>query len=371
MLRKNICIPTTACIIALALAMACSRTPETPVAPSGAESGNSDAGADGSTLKVTAPTPKSPVNGQQPDGNLVLTAGAASGKFANVGPLSHRFQIINAANAVVCNMLVAGGDGDATVTPASTGCTLDFDVVYSWQVRGEIAGGAFGPWSSKATFRSPVGGYLKGNELFDPLTNGPSTVMNASRDVTWLQGQGVRLNSKDSYVEWKLQQPCTDCEFSALMTNIGNGSEEWKTKVMSMLEEGVNTTENRYRVTIDKRTTWVGQGSRVRYTICSGTKSGACSEPTGGFQSWDRTKTYFWIFEWRGGLSRLRVLDGGINGSEKANLSQRYNAPYAPNPHLVRLGSVGGRADNESNPGTIIWNVWVSPNPRPNLPGDK
>ena len=371
MLRKNICIPTTACIIALALAMACSRSPETPVAPSGAESGNSDAGADGSTLKVTAPTPKSPVNGQQPDGNLVLTAGAASGKFANVGPLSYRFQIINAGNAVVCNMLVAGGGGDATVTPSDTGCTLDFDVVYSWQVRGEIAGGAFGPWSSKATFRSPVGGYLKGNELFDPLTNGPSTVMNASRDVTWLQGQGVRLNSKDSYVEWKLQQPCTDCEFSALMTNIGNGSEEWKTKVMSMLEEGVNTTENRYRVTIDKRTTWVGQGSRVRYTICSGTRSGQCSEPTGGFQSWDRTKTYFWISTGEVVCHGCEGTDGGRNGSEKANLSQRYNAPYSPNPHLVRLGSVGGRADNESNPGTIIWNVWVSPNPRPNLPGDK
>jgi hypothetical protein len=368
MSRKNICIPAAACM--LALAVACGRSTETPVAPSGVETGSSDAASDGSTLKVSAPTPKSPVNGQQPDGTLVLTAGASTGKFTAVNPLSYRFQIINAANAVVCNMLVPGGGGDATVSPASTGCTLDFDVVYSWQVRAEM-GGSAGPWSSKATFRSPVGGYLKGNELFDPLTNGPSAIINASRDVTWLQGQGVRLNSRDSYVEWKLQQPCVDCEFSALMTNIGNGSEEWKTKVMSMLEEGVNTTENRYRVTIDKRTTWVGQGSRVRYTICSGTRSGACSEPTGGFQQWDRSKTYLWMFEWRGGNSRLRVLDGGVNGNEKANLSQRYNAPYSPNPHLVRLGSVGGRADNESNPGTIIWNVWVSPNPRPNLPGDK
>ena len=195
MSRKNICIPAAACM--LALAVACGRSTETPVAPSGVETGSSDAASDGSTLKVSAPTPKSPVNGQQPDGTLVLTAGAASGKFTAVGPLSYRFQIINAANAVVCNMLVPGGDGDATVSPASTGCTLDFDVVYSWQVRAEM-GGSAGPWSSKATFRSPVGGYLKGNELFDPLTNGPSAIINASRDVTWLQGQGVRLNSNDS-----------------------------------------------------------------------------------------------------------------------------------------------------------------------------
>jgi hypothetical protein len=48
-----------------------------------------------------------------------------------------------------------------------------------------------------------------------------------------------------------------------------------------------------------------------------------------------------------------------------------YKAPYNPRPHLVRLGSVGGRADPETNPGTIVWNVWVSPNARPNLPGDK
>jgi hypothetical protein len=368
MLRKNIYILAATCI--LAVAVACGKSAETPVAPSSVPTGTSDAASDGSTLKVSAPAPKSPINGQQPEGSLVLTAGAAAGKFAPVSPLSYRFQILNAANAVVCNMLVAGGGGDATITPSSNGCSLEFDAVYSWQVRAEMSGAA-GPWSSKATFRSPAGAYLKGNELFDPLTNGPSAIISASRDVTWIPGQGVRLNSKESYVEWRLQQTCSDCEFSALMTNIGNGNEEWKTKVMSMLEEGTNVTENRYRVTIDKRTDWVGQGARVRYTICSGSHAGECSEPTGGFQRWNRSSTYFWNFKWGGGVSNLRVLDGGRNGTEKANLSQGYDHPYVPSPHLIRLGSVGGRGGDDTNPGTIVWNVWVSPNPRPNLPGDK
>lgn len=366
MYRRNIWI--TAGAGALALAVACGRTPNTPVAPTGATSADTSAAADGSTLKVTQPVAQSPVGGAQPEGTLVLTAQAATGKFTSL-PLSHRFEIYNEAKTKVCDSGLISDSGP-TISFTATSCTLAFDAPHTWRVRAEYQG-AVGPWSADAAFRSSVGGYMKGNELFDPLTNGPSTVMTASRDVTWLPGQGVRLNSRDSYVEWRLPEPCTDCEFSALMTNIGNGSEEWKTKVMSMLEQGVNTTDNRYRVTIDKRTTWVGQGSRVRYTICSGTVSGKCNEPTSGFQQWNRTKTYFWMFEWRGGLSRLRVLDGGRNGTEKANLSQSYRAPYAPNPHLVRLGSVGGRADNESNPGTIIWNVWVSPNPRPNLPGDK
>jgi hypothetical protein len=367
MLRKNICIPAAACIFALAVA--CGRTPETPVAPSGAEPGSSDAAADGSTLKVTAPTPKSPVNGQQPDGTLVLTAGPSAGKFTSVSPLSYRFQIINAANATVCNMLVSGGDGDAAVTPSSAGCSLDFDVVYSWQVRAEM-GGSVGPWSSKATFRSPVGGYMKGNELFDPLSNGPSTVMTASRNVTWLPGVGVRLEARDSFVEWRLPQACIDCEYSAMYTNIGNGSEEWKTKVMSMLQgDGTNVTDNSYRVTLDKRTTWENQGSRIRYTMRSrGVDAG---EPRGGDQRWNRSQTYFWMFEWRGGMSRLRVFEGGRNGRQMEDLSAAYKAPYSPNPHLVRIGSVGGRGGDDTNPGTIVWNVWVSPNPRPNLPGDK
>ena len=367
MYRRHIWIPATAG--AFALAVACGRTPNTPVAPTGAEAVDTSAAPDGSTLKVTAPSPKSPINGQQPDGALVLTAGAATGKFATPNSLSYRFQIINAANTTVCNMLVAGGDGDASVTPSNTGCTLDFDVVYSWQVRAENDH-AFGPWSSKASFRSPVGGYIKGNELFDPLTNGPSAIMATSRDVTWLPGIGVRLDGKESYVEYRLQQPCTDCELSALMTNLGNGSEEWKTKVMSMLQgDGVDITNNNYRVTLDKRSGWLGQGSVIRYTMVS--RDVDAGEPKSGPQTWNRANTYFWKFTWAGGSAALTVLDGGVNGSVKAFLPTKYKAPYSPNPHLIRLGSVMGRAGSDTNPGTIIWNLWVSPNPRPNLPGDK
>jgi hypothetical protein len=94
-------------------------------------------------------------------------------------------------------------------------------------------------------------------------------------------------------------------------------------------------------------------------------------EPRGGDQRWNRSQTYFWRFEWRGGMSRLRVFEGGRNGRQMEDLSAAYKAPYSPNPHLVRVGSVGGRGGDDTNPGTIVWNVWVSPNPRPNLPGDK
>jgi hypothetical protein len=361
------------CAIAglLATAVACNKPSKNPTSPSAASQADAGAAPDGSTLKSGTPTAVSPINSAQPD-QIVLTATKVTGKFAEIAP-SYEFEVFDAANARIytsgVTAGVASGNNVSVEPPVSI---FDFDKPYTWRVRA-VFQGAPGPWSAAASFRSPVGAYVRGNEVFDPLSNGPSKIINASNDVTWLPGIGVRLNSKESFVEWRLPQTCVDCEFSAMMTNLGNGSEEWKTKVMSMLEQGVNTTENRYRVTIDKRTTWVGQGSRIRYTMCSGTTAGQCQEPITGFQSWDRSKNYFWKFEWRGGRATLTVLRDGKNGAPMPGtpLGINYKAPYNPNPHLVRLGSVGGRADPETNPGTIVWNVWVSPNPRPNLPNDK
>lgn len=371
MLQKRVLL--CACATVLAVAVACSKQPSTPVSPSSAPDSGAAAAPDGSTLKSNAPTPISPVNGAQPD-TVVLTASKATGKYSDISP-SYEFEIFNAANTRIYTSGVIGGVGSGNnVTHEPPATTFDFDTPYTWRVRAVLQG-ANGPWSSIGSFRSAVGGYVRGNEVFDPLTNGPSKVINAANDVTWLPGVGVRLNSRQSFVEWKLPVTCTDCEFSAMMTNIGNGSEQWKTKVMSMLEQGTNTTDNRYRVTIDKRSTWVGQGSRIRYTMCSGLKAGNCDEPVTGAQNWDRTKTYFWKFEWRAGVAKLFVNRDGKNGPAMpgtgGGLTNRYEVPYNPTVHLVRLGSVGGRSEPETNPGTIVWNVWVSPRARPNLPGDK
>ncbi len=369
MLQKRLLLCT--CAAVLATAMACSKQNESPVSPgSSPTSPESPAAPDGSTLKVTKPVAVSPINNAQPD-QLTLTATKARGKFADI-PLSYEFEVYNAANQrVYTSGVIAGVASGDNVSHTATSAQLAFDAAHTWRVRA-VYQGANGPWSDNASFRSPAGGYVRGNEVFDPLTNGPSAVISASHDVTWIPRVGVRLNSRESFVQWTLQTPCTNCEFSAMMTNIGNGSEEWKTKVMSMLEGGgANTTDNRYRVTIDKRTTWVGQGSRIRYTMCSGKVPGNCDEPSGGFQTWDRAQTYFWNFEWRGGTGRLRVFEGGRNGRQMTDLSNHYEQPYAPTPHLVRLGSVGGRNQPETNPGTIVWNVWVSPNTRPVLPGDR
>ena len=348
------------------LAIACSETPNVPTTPTAGSPADTNLGPDDSNLKVTAPTPTSPINDFQTDGNPTLRANAAAGKYAAV-TLQYNFELYNAAGVRVQSVTVN------TPEYLVTG-NLDYDARYTWRVRATITSqNAVGPWSTTASFKSPVGGYIKDQEIFDPLTNGKN-VGRFSRGITYMGAQGVRLDGQESTVEYRVPSTMTSGEMSAIMTNIGNGNEEWKTKVLSMLDDdGVNITDNTYRVTIDKRTFGLGQNAPARFTFCVRTVN-ECYEPNAGGQNWSRTKTYFWKFTWGGGTARLEIFDGGtaVNGGVRfVNLATAYNGQWAPPKQLVRLGSVGGRAGSDTNPQTIIRNLWVSKFPRPNFKDDK
>jgi hypothetical protein len=342
-----------------ALAMACSRQSAAPTSPSSTAAVSASA-EPGVELKATAPVPSSPISDTRLGDGVVptLVASAATGRFTTAAFL-YRFQLFNEAGALL-------EDSNLRSAPSfPVTVELDFEKRYTWRVRAELDG-AVGPWSTTASFITPAGAYIRGNEIRDPLTNGKT--VGQAFGCTFIPGVGIRLDGRDSYVEYQLETPLVEGEFSALITNLGNGSEEWKTKVMSMLQgDGVNITENAYRVTIDKRTTWFGKGSPLRYTMRS---RGEADEVNAGPQNWNRSHLYLFRFAWAGGHARLTVLDGGANGSVKATISNNYKGPYTPNPHIIRLGSVFGRGGNDTNPETIIRNLWVSSRPRPNFPGD-
>ena len=71
-----------ASVAVLALSLACSDGPESPVSPTGSQPGTSTAAADGSTLKATVPAPQSPINNQQPD-QLVFVANKSTATYGN------------------------------------------------------------------------------------------------------------------------------------------------------------------------------------------------------------------------------------------------------------------------------------------------
>ena len=132
-----------------------------------------------------------------------------------------------------------------------TNCTLEFDQPYTWRVRA-VQNAARGPWSASSTFRAPAGGFIRGNEVYDPLTNG-KTVGEIVGPVTFIPGVGVRLETYGSYIRYRLPETLVQGEFSLIITNVATNTEGGKTKVFAMSEGLSDIVTNDCRMTVEKR----------------------------------------------------------------------------------------------------------------------
>jgi hypothetical protein len=135
-----------------AIALACSQNPSSPSAPSSAGRSNPDAAADGSTLKATAPTPVSPVGGEEIDDldpDLVITN--STGRFVQGVVLSYIFEVFEEGELVYQSPPIPQGpDGRTT---HEIGIDLDEDEEHTWRARA-VYQGRQGPVSTGAAFRT-------------------------------------------------------------------------------------------------------------------------------------------------------------------------------------------------------------------------
>lgn len=139
----------------LAIAVACGGDNKAPVSPSTFTTTDVDAAADGSTLKVSAPTLVSPANDATTDSTTpTLVAGVSVGRFVSAGVLVYRFVIETAAGTVVyAPASVSSSSSQVSLTvPAQT---LAYSAAYRWRARAE-QGSAVGPWSAYRTFATPA-----------------------------------------------------------------------------------------------------------------------------------------------------------------------------------------------------------------------
>lgn len=147
----------SACVMASTLA--CNRAPQTPIEPSAVVAGGQEAAADGSTLKVSAPTLVSPINDtrlttRQPS----MVANNVSGKFAN-RTYTYEFQLLSDSGAVIRSVTLPAGSSQTTWNFPEE---LERDTPYRFRVRARLAD-AFGPWSVAGRFFT-----LKENRTPDP-----------------------------------------------------------------------------------------------------------------------------------------------------------------------------------------------------------
>jgi hypothetical protein len=360
MQHKKVVACTSA--VVLALAMACSKDSDTPVSPSGTERGGTSAGPGGETLKASTPSPQSPVNGAQAE-QLVFTAGKSTGTFdQSLDPLySYEFEVRSGSNVVCASGPVGGGSG-SSVTWTAANCLLDFDASYAWRVRANYQDRVTA-WSSDATFRSPIGGFIRGNEVFDPLTNGKS-VGHVIGPVTFIPGVGARLETFESHIKYVLPQTLTHGEFSLIVTNVATNTEGEKTKLFAMGEGDADIVVNDRRMTVEKR----GEPPGIVAWRFITREDQIDTEGVHNrlYVEFDPGQAYLWTATWNG-FFNVRVQQGGSSGPTVYNKGLPYAGVYDPTPHHAFVGAPLGRsgAVGATVPGMIVRNVWISPRPRP------
>jgi hypothetical protein len=354
-------------VCTLALGVGCSKQSQSPSSPSPAAPAAADLNPDGSNLKVTAPTAQSPINNARPaNPPVTFVISNASEKFTTGTVFTYRFRVYNAGGGLVyeAGNVPAGSGTTSHTLPDSI--ILVGDTTHTWEARAE-SGGAFGPWSPRASFVAPVSeGYIRGAELYDPLNNG-KTVGRISGPVTFIPGVGIRLDTLLSYVSYELPVTLTEGEFSLLVTNMPANTEGTKTKLMAMAKGYDDIVTNDRRMTIEKR----GDPPGIiawRFITHGDQIDTEGAERT--FYNFQGHLTYFFQATWRNNFFNVLIREGGVNGVKVYEKGKHFvGRAYDPIPHVIYIGAPIGRTgeDGASVEGAVIRQVWVSANPRPSF----
>ncbi len=345
----------------LATALACGdKSSNNPAAPSAPGNSTDGATTDGSTLKITAPTPVSPANNSTlQDNSVPLRINASTAKFtSSAGTLAYRFQILLNGQVVKEARVVA------LEWPLPD---LESNTNYTWRARGE-QGSFFGPWSAEWAFKTAEqpDGYIRGGELYDPLVDGRSVGI-LHGPVTFVPGVGAKINDWSAYIEYHLQQTVAGGEFSMLITNLATNTEGGKTKVMAMSEGGGDITTNDRRFTAEKRGR--GPAGAIAWRMITSNDQIDTVGRQRVQRDFNPSKTYLWRATWGGGRFNLSIREGGAGGREIYSFGKGYGGSYDPSPHYAYVGGPAGRAGRDSGSvnDMIVRQVWLSSRPRPSF----
>jgi len=330
--------------------------------------GGLGAAADGTTLKASVPTPVSPLNGVKIDLGQTPTLVINNSTLAFVPSasssiqLTYRFRIFNAAGATIVNTVIPSGSGTTTSYPVTA--PLDGEQVYTWDVRAEYSG-TFTAYSTRSTsrFEMPAStGFIKANEIYDPLING-KTVGITHGGVTWMGAQGIKLEDFTSYIHYELPQTLFEGEFSMIIGNIKSFMSGGKTKVFAMSKGFDDLITNEYRMTVEKR-----GGGEIAWRFIARDDQIDTEGAEREYLEMDRAHEYLWRATWRANHLQVDIYDAPNNGRLIYSKGKNWKGRgYEPSPHIIFVGAPIGRsgADAATVPGMVVRQVYVGPNSRP------
>ena len=268
-----------------------------------------------------------------------------------------------------------GANGTTSYTPE---VDLQPTTRLYWRARARD-GSAASSWTSTRSFTTPVAGYSRAGELYDPLMYGP-TLGTAVGSTTFISGKGVRLNDGNSYVRYLLAQPLDSGEMSVEIEGLAPNGPGAKMKVMSMSDGTGNLFNSEYLMTAQYRGLGGNPDNAISFKAVLGDPE-VKLEPdfgqrTAGIFFFDPTRGYLWKQTWSNKV-RLVVTEvvGGRTiydfGVAVADVAPGSDATYNPSPHYAYLGANNGPFGEEegSYPGAVYRNLWIGRNPRPSSLG--
>jgi hypothetical protein len=369
MQQRTLTVLSAASLIALSLSLACSKskalTPTTPTAPVVTPAG-------GATLKATAPTPQSPNNNVRIEtfSQPALTATASTPTEGGNFTPQYEFQLMSDTGAVIETSSLRNS---SVWTPA---VEMEFDKTYTWRVRAIFDGDA-GPWSTTASFRSPDGGYMRGKQVFDPLTNGRSVgLVTGGHFVTGPDG-GWQSDARDHSIDYDIPT-CDACKVEFDATNFGAGEGmsiavdlKWFSMgdAPSMAAGFLPFRDSPWKMHLEQRSDGDGSGMQLIW------RNGAADADTGGDPeygdhrdkflyggpNWGHSydnKVWHFVIEWTRGDYAITI--GELGKAPVKWFDGYFNSghPYAPPNHRIEIGC---RPRAESMIGARYRNVKITP----------
>lgn len=364
-MRNSAAIVAAACL-AGALACGHSTTPTTPT----------------TTIKFTVPAASAPADGTAVQ-SLRPTVQVTNGASDTTGTRTYEFQISDTSDfstkASSGSFAVLAHQTGVSENPSgTTGFAPDFDLQpatrFYWRAR-VVQGTEASDWSTTRSFTTPIVGYNRPGELYDPLIYGTSigTLVGSTQ---FLDGQGLKLNDKNAYVRYQLAQSLSAGEFSLEIGGLAPNGPGAKLKLFSMADTTASNYDSPWLFTAQYRGVNGNPDNCISWKMRLGDTAFQL-EPDAGDRgahvvSLDPSHFYFFRAMWDDGFRM--IIQNAVGSGTFYDLSYPVSVyfpgsglRYAPNPHFAYLGSNDNREGPEDGtyPGEIVRNVFIGNKARP------
>jgi len=330
---------------------------------------------------LTRPLADSPGEGAQLD-NLRPTLSVVNAASNQSGTRTYEFQISdNSAFAASANAVSSAEVSEDPI--GKTRFTVDQDLqpttTYYWRARA-VLGTSKSDWSDMRSFKTKLVGFNRPGALYDPLVNGETVgSIGGSGNITWVPGEGIRMNDQLAYVVYELPQAFSSGEISVEATGLGAGGSPGKGRIFSILDRlGVLSSSARYSINVQYRGVGGAPDNCIAWKAILGDNAHSVEPDTAErYQSvvaLDPSRVYLWQAFWTPTSVRVVVKDGGTTGpvvydhnedasSGTTNWNPAVMYAFLGTNNAAYTGFDGTRV------GMTLRNLWVGSTPRPSSLG--